>query len=156
MNNQEGYFRISKNGHIHTLSDRIPFNWKELVIWTSTSFLLLIFFGGFLAGILISILTLIGYTLFRFASWIYYSEIEIDEKSGKLVRLKKILNKTQKVDLITDKFDPSRFEFTELNRSGNTKFLMIYRTHKNHELLIFKNEVDKEFVKKYLMEKITV
>jgi|SRR5690606_32080927 len=154
MNEKEDYFKISKNGNIHTLSDRIPFNWKELVIWTSASFLFLIFFVGLVAGILIAILTLIGYTLYRLTSWIYYSEIEIDEKSGKVIRFKKLLNRTQKVDLITDKFELSRFEFSELNRSGKTKFLMIYRTHKNHELLILKNEADKEIIKKYLMEKI--
>lgn len=99
---------------------------------------------------------LIGYILYRFASWIYYSEILIDEKNGKIIQLKKILDRTQKVDLITDKFDPKRFEFLELTRSGKTKFLMSYRTHKNHELLILKNKTDKELVEKYIAEKISI
>jgi hypothetical protein len=67
-----------------------------------------------------------GYTLYRFTSWIYYSEKMIDEKSGKL------------------------------NRRGKTKFLMNYRTHKNHELLIFKNKTDKELIEKYITEKINI
>jgi hypothetical protein len=156
LNENEDYFRISKNGNVHTLSDRIPLKWKELIVWTSASFIFLIFMFGWLVGILIAILTLIGYSLYRFASWIYYSEVKIDEKSGKMTRLKKIFDRTQKADLITDKFDPNRFEYSELTRSGKTKFLMNYRTHKNHELLILKNKTDKEQIEKYIAEKITV
>ena len=29
MNELEDYLRISKNGYVHTLTDRISFNWKE-------------------------------------------------------------------------------------------------------------------------------
>ncbi len=153
MNEHEDFFRISKNGHVHILSDRIPLNWKELMIWTFTSFLILILFFG-LVGIFVAILSLIGYVIYRFASWIYYSELQIDERSGKMTHLKKILNRTQKVDLITEKFDPSRFEFMELTRSGKTKFLMNYRTHKNNELLILKNKTDKEKIERYITEEI--
>ena len=156
MNENEDYFRISKNGDVHLLSDRIPFKWKELTVWNSISFIVLIFIFGWLVGLLIAILTLIGYIVYRFAAWIYYSEILIDEKNGKMIRLIKILDRTQKVDLITDKFDPKRFEFLELTRSGKTKFLMSYRTHKNHELLILKNKTDKELVEKYIAEKFTL
>lgn len=156
MNDHEEYFRISKNGYVHILSDRIPFKWKELMIWTSTSFLILIYFLGIWVGIFVAILTLIGYMFYRFASWIYYSVLEIDEKSGTMTRSKKLLNQAQKVELITDRFDPARFEFSELSRSGKTKFLMTYRTFKNHELLILKNKTDKELVEKYIADKITV
>jgi len=156
MNEREDYFRISKNGHVHTLSDRIPFNWKELIIWTSTSFIFLILFLGFGVGIFVAILTLIGYTFYRFASWIYYTELKIDEQTGKITRLKKILDRTQKAELIADKFDPNRFEYSELTRSGKTKFLINYRTHKNNELLILKNKSDKELIEKYFADKITV
>ena len=156
MNEHEDYFRISKNGHVHTLSDRIPFKWKELIVWTSASFILLIWLLGIGIGIFVAILTLIGYTLYRFASWIYYSELKIDEKSGKIIRLKKILDRTQKTELIAEKFDPNRFEYSELTRSGKTKFLMNYRTHKNNELLILRNETDKKLIENYIKEKITV
>ena len=156
MNQKEGYFRISKKGHIHTLSDRIPFKWKELMIWSAASFIFMIFMFGWLVGIFIAILTLVGYMLYRFAAWIYYSEIQIDEKSGKMTRLKKILDRTQKSELITNKFDSNRFEYSELTCSGKTKFLMNYRTHKNNELLILKSETDKRMVEKYFTEKITV
>jgi|TARA_B110000090_G_C13185263_1_gene370828 hypothetical protein len=156
LNETEDYFRISKNGHVHTLSDRIPFKWKELMIWTFSSLIFLIFMFGWLVGIFISVLTLIGYTLYRFASWIYYSELEIDEKSGKMTRLKKVFDRIQKTELITEKFEPTQFEYSELTRSGKTKYLMKYRTHKNHELLILKNKSDKELIEKYIAEKITV
>ncbi|MBQ0769448.1 MAG: hypothetical protein KBT58_09155 [Bizionia sp.] len=156
MTDREVYFRISKNGHIHTLSDRISFNWKELLMWTFTSFLFLIWLLGIGIGIFIAILTLMGYIIYRFASWIYYSELKIDEKSGKLTRLKKILDRTQKTELINEKFDPNRFEYTELTRSGKTKFLLSYRTHKNNELLIIRNKTDKEQIEKYIAEKIII
>ena len=156
MNENENYFRISKNGTIHTLSDRIPFNWKEMMIWTSTSFIFLIWFLGIGVGIFVAILTLIGYTFYRFASWIYYTELKIDEKSGKITRLKKILERTQKTELIADKFEPNRFEYSELTRSGKTKFLMNYQTHKKNELLILRNESDKEIIEKYISEQIKI
>lgn len=156
MNEKEDYFRISKNGHVHTLSDRIPFNWKELLVWTSTSFIFLIWFLGIGIGMFVAILTLIGYMLYRFASWIYYSELKIDEQSGKITRIKKIFDRTQKTELIADKFDINRFEYSKLTRSGKTKFLMNYRTHKNNELLIIKNKTDKKMIEKYIAEKIIV
>jgi hypothetical protein len=156
MSDREDYFRISKNGHVHTLSDRIPFKWKELIVWTSASFILLIWLLGLGIGIFVAILTLSGYTLYRFASWIHYSELKIDEKSGKIIRLKKILDRTQKTELIAEKFDPNRFEYSELTRSGKTKFLMNYRTHKNNDLLILKNKTDKELIEKYIAEQIKI
>ncbi|NAY91076.1 hypothetical protein GTQ34_04010 [Muricauda sp. JGD-17] len=156
MNEHEDYFRISKNGQVHTLSDRIPLKWQGLMIWTSSSFIILTLIVGVGVGLFVAILTFIGYLFYRFASWIYYSEVKIDEKSGKMTRLKKILERTQKTDLITDKFDVNGFEYSELNRSGKNKFLMSYRTHKNHDLLILKNKSDKEAIEKYVAEKITV
>ncbi len=156
MNEREDYFRISKNGHVHILSDRIPFRWTELMIWSAASFAFLIYFLGLLTGVLIASLTLIGYLLYRFASWIYYSEVHIDESSGKMTRLTKILDKTRSSDLITDKFDQNRFEFSELTRSGKTKYLMNYRTHRNNELLILRNKADKERIEKYITDNITV
>lgn len=154
MNKNENYFRISKIGHIHTLSDQIPFNWKELVIFNSASFTILILTLGIGVGLFIAILTLIGYTLYRFASWIYYSELIIDEKSGKIFRLKKLFERTKKKELISENFDPNRFEFLALTRSGKTKFLMNYRTHKNNELLILRNENDKKLIEQYIAENL--
>ena len=156
MNENEDYFRISKNGNVHTLSDRIPFRWKELMIWTSTSFLFLIFLLGVWAGILVAILTLIGYMFYRFAASIYYSVLEIDEQSGRMTRTMKFLDRVDKEELITDKFDPNRFEFSELSRSGKSKFLMNYRTHKNNELLVLKNKKDKEFIQKYISDNFAI
>ena len=155
MNENEKYFKISKSGHVHTLSDRTPFKWKELMLWSSTSFLVLIYFLGIGVGIFVAILTLIGYVFYRFAAYIFYSELKIDEKSGKIIRIKKFLDNVQKEELITKNFDPTRFEYTELTRSGKTKYLMSYRTHKNSELLILKSRADIESVQKYILEKIS-
>ncbi|WP_431127037.1 hypothetical protein [Flagellimonas flava] len=155
MNENEKYFKISKSGHVHTLSSRTPFKWKELMIWTSASFVFLLIWTGWLAVLLITILTSVGYMLYRFAAWVFYAELKIDEKSGKIIRLKKFLDSVQKEELIAENFDPNRFEFTELIRSGKTKYLMSYRTHKNNELLILRSRADKESVQKYILEKIS-
>ncbi len=96
------------------------------------------------------------YILFRFASWIFYTEIQINIESGEMIKVKKIINKTQNINLITNKFDSSKFEYTELKRTGNTKFLMNYKTHKNNELLILRNKTDKKFIEKYIVEKIII
>jgi len=154
MNEHEDYFRFSKNGDVHTLSNRIPFKWKELLLWTSASFIFTIYFLGLAIGIYVAILTLIGYIFYRFAAWIYYSEIKINDKNGKMTRLKKILNRTHKTELITENFDSSRFEYADLSRSGKNKFLIRYNTHKKHDLLILKNKKDKEKFKEYIEEKI--
>ena len=156
MNENEDYFRITKNGNTHILCDRIPLKWKELMVWSFASFFLLLYFVGLLAGLIVATITLIGYILYRFASWIYYSEVHIDEQTGKIIRIKKIFNRNQNIVLITDKFDTNRFEYSELNRSGKSKFLMSYRTHKNYDLLILKNEADKNLIKNYIEKKITV
>ncbi|WP_036383339.1 hypothetical protein [Muricauda sp. MAR_2010_75] len=154
MNEKEDYFRIHRNGQIHTLSDRIPFRWKELLLFSSASILFLIFWLSWFAAIYVAILTTIVYVFYRFAAWIYYLEIQIDVRNGKITKLKKLLNKVQKVELITDKFNPNRFEYIELSRSGKTKYLLNYRTHKNNELLILKNKRDKEIVENYIKEHI--
>ncbi|UAB82282.1 hypothetical protein INR76_05850 [Marixanthomonas sp. SCSIO 43207] len=80
MNDHEEYFRISRNGHVHILNNRIPFRWKEMIIFTTASFIFLILMFGWFVGLFIAILTLICYTLYRFASWIYYTELKIDKK----------------------------------------------------------------------------
>lgn len=155
MNEKEDYFRISKNGHFHILSDRIPLLWKELLVIPIVTFFVLFILSGILVGLVAGILSAVGYTLYRCTAWIYYSEIIIDEKSGTLTRLKKVLHKTQTKELITDRLDLHRFEYVAIARSGKTKFLLRYRTHKDHELLILKNKTDKKLVETYITEKIT-
>ena len=150
MNENEDYFRISKGDHTHILSDRISLRWKEVLILPILTFFIMLFVAGWFVGLVVATFSAIGYTLYRFASWMYYSEIHIDEKSSQLTRVKKILNRTQSTDLITDSLDPNRFKYTELTRSGKTKFLMSYRTHKNHDLLIVRNKTDKKLIEKYI------
>ena len=89
MDNEKEYFSISKHGDTHTLSDRIPFKLKELIIFNSASFLFLFLFFGIGIGIFISVLSLLFYIVFRFASWIYYTELKIDQQTENIIRLKK-------------------------------------------------------------------
>jgi|JI6StandDraft_1071083.scaffolds.fasta_scaffold23315_4 hypothetical protein len=159
MEIKEDYFRIHKKENVYVLSDRIPFKWKELLLWSLTTFLGLMAFYMFnrlklIIAIFIFGFTIIPYIFFRFASWIFYTEIQINIESGEMIKVKKIVNKTQNINLITNKFDSSKFEYSEIKRSGNIKFLMNYKTHKNNELLILRNKADKELIKKYIAEKI--
>ncbi len=152
MNEKEDYFRISKNGAIHILRDRIPLSWKTLIVWPFVSFIITVYWLGLLVGIIIAILTLVGYILYRFTAWIFYSEIHIDEEKRECTLHKKILNRTQSVHIVTDTFDPNQFKFIPIQRSGKSKYLMQYRTHKNYDLLILKNEADKNLVEHYIRE----
>ncbi|WP_375252100.1 hypothetical protein [Dokdonia donghaensis] len=152
MNHKGNYYKISRNGNVHTLSDRLPFNWKELFNWTAASSVFLIWFLGIGLGIFVTALTSIGFISYRFTAWIYYSELKIDEKTGEVTYLRKILEHTQKTELLTNKFDSKRLQFSELTRSGKTKFLMNYRTHKNNELLILNSKKDKEFIERYIAQ----
>ena len=126
MNENEDYFRFTQDGTVHKLSDRIPFRWKELVIWTVGSFtLLFIFLGG--VGIYVAMLTLVGYALYRLAAWFYFTEIYLDTESKKMIKMKKLLDRSRGYEVITEKFDPANFEFKELVRSGKTKYLFNYK-----------------------------
>jgi len=73
-----------------------------------------------------------------------------------MTSLKKILQRTQKAELITDKFDPNRFEYAVLNLSKKNKLIMSYNTHKKHQLLVLKNKDDKDLIQKYIKEKINI
>lgn len=156
MNEREEYFRLTKKNDVHILSNRIPFKWNELLVWSSASFIFLLIWTGWLGALLIAVLSTLGYGLYRFSAWVFYSELVIDLKSGRVMLLKKLLGKTQNEQLITENFDPSRFEFTALTRSGKTKYLLSYRTHKSHELLVLKNQLDRDRIKKYFSEEKTM
>lgn len=156
MNEKEDYFRFSQSGHIHTLSDRIPLNWKQVLILPISIFILLLFITGWLVGLVIGVISGVGYLFYRFASWIYYTEIKIDTKYGRIIRLKKIFSKIVSKELITDNFDSNRFNFVELTRSGKTKFSMNYKTHKIHNLLIIRSIEGKNKIEQYIAKKIIV
>ena len=42
MNEREKYFRLTKKDDVHILSNRIPFKWNELLVWSSASFFLML------------------------------------------------------------------------------------------------------------------
>ena len=155
MNEKEQYYSFTKHNNIHILSDRMPFNWKEVLIFTVTSFTFLIWFMGFLIGIYIFLLTQLGYILYRFSSSIYYTEIHFNEKTKRMVKLKKLFNSVKNSELIANSFDNNNFDFIELTRSGKTKYVLNYKTHKNNELLIIKNIDDKKQIENYIINNFT-
>jgi hypothetical protein len=75
MEIKEDYFRIHKKGNIFILCDRIPFIWKEMLIWNLPTFLGLLYAFGPVVGVYIFILTLffisyfvllLGYFILKF------------------------------------------------------------------------------------------
>lgn len=155
MNEKEDYFRITKTKNSHILSNRIPISLKQIILIPTITCIMMIILTGWLVGLVTGVITMIGYILYRFASWLYYSEIEINEKSGHITLTVKLLNQIQKTELITRQYNINNFEFSEINQSGKTKFLLKYKTHKNHELLILKNEFDKLKIQEYLKNEIS-
>jgi len=156
LNENEDYFRITKSGNTHILSDRISFKWTEVVVLPIIVFLPLFYLIGWFPGLVAGVLVGIGYALYRLASSLKYTELHIDENSGIVFQLKKYKDKVSEKVLITEKYDPLNVVFNELTRSGKTKYLMTYKTHKENDLLILKNKRDKEIVEDYLRNKIEV
>ena len=156
MNENEDYFRILKNGHIHILSDRIPLEWKQILVLPISIFLIFTAISSnLIIGIYVGLLSGIGYLFYRFASYFYHTELLIDNKNGRLTRQKKILDKIKSTELITDQLNKGKFEYLKITRSGKTKYLMIYKTHRTHHLLVLKNEADKNQIEKYINLKLT-
>jgi len=150
MKEETKYFQISKKGHLHILSDRIPVNWVEVLIFPIPFFIVLTLFSHWIVGLIISVLSGILYLLFRFASWIFYSELIIDDHKQNLVRQTKFLEKITKTEIITDKIEVDRFKFEELHRSGKIKYLMKYETFKDFDLIILRNKTDKKLIVEFL------
>ncbi|WP_190811687.1 hypothetical protein [Flagellimonas sp. S3867] len=154
MNDIKNYFSIKEKGKVHIISDRIPINWKEIVILPTSSFVILFFIIGWIGALVVGILSAVFYTPFRFAAWFYYSEIQIDIEKGKISLLKKILDNARSEELISNSINPDNFSFVELNRSGKTKYLLRYSSHKDNDLLILKNLEDKILVEEYISNEI--
>ena len=154
MNSGEDYFRFLQHGHIHTLSDRIPLHWKQILLIPLSIFVILGILMGWIVGAVVGIISAVGYLLYRAASWMYYSEVQFDTKTGRLVQYKKLFNKTKSSDIITEKFDPGNLEFIDVSRSGKKKFALNYKTHKDNILLIIKGESDKSVIEKYIRERL--
>ncbi len=151
MSGQSKYFNFVKNGNIHILSDRMPLNWKEILVFPLISFLIVGFLSTWLVGFVVCVINFFLYTLFRFSAWFYYSETHFNENTNSITQYRKLINKPLSIVKISDKINKDNFNFIEINRSGKIKYLFQYTiAHKPIDLLIVKTKEDKSFIENYL------
>ena len=153
MDNFKQYFSIIKEDHgALIINDRIPLNWKEIGLFSISLIGLLSFVINILAGISIGIFFSLLYIVFRFMAWIFYKEIIINMFS-KTIQIKKYrLGELTSENLLDTELDLGNFVFKEVSRSGTIKYVLNYKTHKEHDLLILKSKSDKEIVDEYLKQ----
>ena len=150
MNEKEVNFQISKEGDKIVISSRVPFKWKEILVIGPLSFVILILMFGWFVGTWVSVLSNLGYIIYRFAAWFYYSNIIIDSQMGELTIESFLFGSRLKSELISNAFRVENIVFKKMARSGKTKYLMSYRRFTDKELLIIRNSSDKERIKKSL------
>lgn len=153
LHNVKKYFLITKqDNEMLIINDRIPLNWKEIALFSTSLIGLLAFHVNIIAGITIGVVVSLLYILFRFTAWIFYKEIIINVLS-KTVQIKKYrLGKLTAENILDTDLDVGNFQFKEVSRSGKTKFVFSYKTHKVHDLLVLKSKSDKEIVDAYLKQ----
>lgn len=157
MRNQTtAYFSFRQDGTNFVLSDRMKMNRNEILIFPFP-FLIFMFLitNEIIASVIIALFATLMYIVFRFTAWIYYNELNFDIETGRLTKSTHLLNSVRKINLITDRLDFDRFEFLEQTRSGTTKYLLTYKTHRNNDLLVIRASKDKKEIEDYLKEKIT-
>jgi hypothetical protein len=153
LDNIKQYFSIRQEDNgIHIINDRIPLDWKEIGLFSISLIGLLTFAINILAGIIIGVVVSLLYVLFRFTAWVLYKEIVINTFS-KTVQIKKYrLGKLIEEILLDKELDFDNFEFKEVTRSGTTKYIFSYTTHKTCDLLVLISTSDKEKLDTYLKQ----
>ena len=133
--------KIIESDSILIINTKQEFNWKEIFLHAIPAFLFLSFRNLILASI-ISLLVFITYLIFRVLAVIYYSEIKINFEK-KLIEINKIkFNELRSKQIITDKYNYEGITFKKIERSGRTRYIMIYKTYKENELIIINEESD--------------
>lgn len=150
MNENEDYYRFHKRGDLHVLSTRIPFKGSDLIIAPLSVGIPLMAFLGWFQGIIAGLLTFVVYGGYRYAASLHYHELHIDSASGNVRWVKMKKNNVIESVAIDDQFEISKIIFEEMTRSGSTKYLLRYRTHKDHDLLVLKTAKDRDAITDYL------
>ena len=156
LNEHEDYFSITEKDGIHTLSNRIALKVGELAILPLLIFVPLMLFVGWFPGLVAAFISGAGYGIYRYAASRKYTEFTVEERSGKVTKLKKFKTKILSSELISEKFSPENLSFEEITRSGNSKFLLKYKSHKEYDLLIVKTQIDKNYLENYFKNNITI
>ena len=81
--------------------------------------------------------------VFRYFAWFAYKEFRIDKTKGTVHIAQKLLNRTNSIEMIDKDFDFESIRFDEQTRSGKTKYILQYVTHKTSDILVVKNDADR-------------
>lgn len=153
MDKNTNYFQVNNSGEGFILTDRIQFNWLEIIKYPLPLTIGLILFlkPTPVLGIFLGLGLGLFYLIFRAFAWFFYKELTID-KNKRTVRLNhKFLDKTYGADLIDKDFKLEKIKFIKIEQSGKTKFLLRYETYKVNDILIIKSENQMETIKSALV-----
>jgi hypothetical protein len=144
MDEKSKYYHIRNSKKHFILDDRIEINWIEILLYPSAIFLFLFFgTGNLIIAIPITILVGLFYTIFRYLAWFFYSELTINKTDGSVMLINKFIDKVRSTDLIDKTFQLDKVEFKKQERSGKTKYLLTYQTHKQNDIMVVKSEEHK-------------
>jgi len=139
MNNEVSIYKIDDEVIINT---RVKFISKDIFYYTLPTIILIPM--HFLIFVYVFLLTLITYSLFRLFTWMYYSEIIINQKKGTLYVSKFKFSNLLDKKLVSSDFIYENLKFKKIERRGKIKYIISYETHKEIELLII---TEKEYFK---------
>lgn len=139
MNNDISIFK--KEGEI-VISTRIKFISKDILYYALPTLFFLYY--HVVLFLYIFSLTIITYSLFRLFAWIYYSEIVLNSNQKKVYVLKYRFSKLLEKKIVSNDFKNENLQFRKSERSGKVKYVIYYKTFKEHELLIVN---EKDFIK---------
>lgn len=147
MDEKSKYYHITETKNSFILDDRVEINWIEILLYPTAIFLFLFIGTGYLIpSIAVTIVVAILYTIFRFFAWFIYKEVVINLNDGTIIQRKKFISKVKSIIKIDKDFNFEKLTFIEQTRSGQTKFILQYKTYKTFDLLIIKNQEQKQLI----------
>jgi len=153
MNKNSTYFHVIETENELIIDDRLEVNWKEIIFYPLSFFLMVFYFREQWFFILpLVLLVSISYLFFRFFAWVFYKEIRINKISKRIEKTHFFIKRERSTILIDAVFSSSNISFVNLERSGGVKYLLRYSTYKKHDLLVVKSEEDKTFIKAILLQ----
>lgn len=151
MNKNSNYFHVQHAQNFFMLDNRTELDYFEILAYPVPVYLCLLFVtNNFLIPIPLTVLIGGLYFLFRYFSWLFFTEFRIDKRNRNVMLVKKKLAKVSTKILIDEKFDFNKLYFEKHEKSGKDQYLMIYKTYKKYPILVLKSENHKNFVEKEL------
>ena len=152
MKENSKYYHILDSDDKFIIDDRLEINRNEILIYFITLLIAFLFLSDFnlIIAVPLSILFSLFYISFRYFAWFKYSELSIDKLNASVKKVNKLFNKTKSVELLDKAYDFSKIEFDKHERSGKTKYVLKYKTHKSYEILVIKSNEDRLVIEQAL------